>query len=295
MRVYIELPVESRGLQRVRDALEEYSPANIQIVPDIAQCDLAVIHVYGRNTSVQKQIASLEKAGKQYAMIQYVIRSSMRPNTKDWIKMWMGAKVVWSYYDLAQLIEEDYGERPRNLPFRFYHAPLGTNFDIFNGNALKKYIIAAGSQNYLSESAKECVVATKETGNLMFYLGKELNRGSEIICKTDISDEELASYYRQSTFVSGLRRKEGFELPALEGLMCGARPILFDRPEHRRWFQDLAIFIPEEPREKVIENLKGIFEFSKALPPTVTEQEKTIAMMRFNWQTIMEGFWSRVI
>lgn len=151
----------------------------------------------------------------------------MRPNTKDWMKMWMGAKVVWSYYDLYQLIEEDYGERPRNLPFRFYHAPLGTEFDVFKESKLgKKFIITAGSQGYLSESAKECVVATKNVKATMFYLGKELNKGGDIVCKTGITDEELARYYSQSVFVSGLRRKEGFELPALEGLMCGARPVL---------------------------------------------------------------------
>lgn len=292
MKAYIELPVESRGLQRVRDALEEYAPSNVEIVSDLAECDLAIVHVYGRHTSTQKQIASLKKAGKQYAMIQYCLRSTMRPNTKDWLEMWQEAKLVWSYYDLKQLCADD---GLMFVDFPFYHAPLGTEFSVFNGNAGKKYIIAANSQDYLQESAKECVVATKEVGATMFYLGKELNRGSEIICKTDISDEELAQFYRQSVFVSGLRRKEGFEIPALEGLMCGARPIFFDRPEHRRWFQDLAIFIPEEPREKVIENLKGIFQFSNVMPPTVTEEEKTLAMMRFNWETIIEGFWSRCI
>lgn len=295
MKAYIELPVQSRGLQRVRDALEYYAPSNIEIVSDLAECDLAIVHVYGRHTSTQKQISSLRAAGKQYAMIQYCLRSTMRPSTIDWIEMWQGAKLIWSYYDLMDLASQD-GIIVRKYPFNFYHAPLGTDFDVFKETkSSKRYIITASSQHYLSESAKECVMAAKAVRRPMFFLGHNLQRGSDIVCKTGITDEELARYYSQSVFVSGLRRVEGFELPALEGLMCGARPIFFDRPEHRKWFGDLAIFIPEEPREEVIKKLTGIFQFSKLIPPTVTEQEKAIARERFNWQTIIEGFWSRIL
>lgn len=294
MKVFIEPTTDSRGIMRVRDALERYAPGNFEIVPDIAQCDLAVLHVYGRHTTTQKTIERLKREGKAYAMIQYVIRSSMKPDTKDWVEMWNGAKVVWSYYNLKNLCAED------NVfnSFNFYYAPLGVDAEVFKeltNYPRRKYIIAASSQHALSESAKECVLAAKKVGKPMFFLGHDLRRGDDIVCRTGITDQMLAGFYSQSTFVSGLRRTEGFELPVIEGLLCGARPIVFDRPEMRHWFDKLAIHIPEDSREKVADTLHGIFSMQQIYPVTVSDEEKALVKERFNWQTIIEGFWSRVL
>jgi glycosyltransferase involved in cell wall biosynthesis len=220
----------------------------------------------------------------------------MKPDTHDWLQMWIGAKLVWSYYDLQYLMAED-GFTDQLTSFPFYYAPLGVDASVFQEipQRHRRFIIAASSQHALSESAKECVLATKKEKKEMFFLGHELRRGSDIVCKTGISDQMLAGYYSQSTFVSGLRRVEGFELPVIEGLLCGARPIVFDRPEMRKWFDKLAIHIPEESRDKVADILAGIFSMTQIYPVTVTEEEKQIVRERFDWQRIIEGFWSRVV
>mgnify|MGYP001592084341 CR=1 FL=1 len=291
MKIFLEPTTDSRGVMRVRDALVRYKPKNVEIVSSPSECDLAVVHVYGRHSSTEKQIASLKKAGKRYAMIQYALRSTMRPSTKDWIDMWKGAEVVWSYYNLKELAIED------NVSgnFLFYYAPLGVDPKVFKETKQeRKFIVMASSQHALAEGARECAFAAKAVRKPMFFLGHELRRGSDIICKTGISDEELANYYSKTTWVSGLRRVEGFELPVIEGLLCGARPIVFDRPHYRHWFDKLAVHIPEEPREKVIENLTGMFQMADIVPPTVTEEEKAIVRERFNWQTIMKGFYGQL-
>jgi glycosyltransferase involved in cell wall biosynthesis len=93
-------------------------------------------------------------------------------------------------------------------------------------------------------------------------------------------------------YTSCLRRKDGFELPAVEGLLCNSRPIVYDAPRYRQWFDGLAEFIPEEDPEKVINNLVRLFQ--KSYKP-VTEEERNETLKRFNWETIIKGFWNRVV
>jgi len=294
MKVYVEPHTDSRGILRVRDALVKYAPQEVEFVPEQGQCDLAILHVFGRHTSTGKTIQWLKEHGKRYAMIQYCLRSTMRPATSDWIDMWAGAKLVWSYYDLPAACSMDgmlYGGKRK---FSFYHAPLGVDAGIFypRHSPFSKFIVATCSQHALSEGVKECVVAAKRLGKTVFHIGHELRRGPDIVCKSGISDEDLAWFYSQCRYVSGLRRVEGFELPAAEGLLCGARPILYDQPHYRTWYDGLATFIPEESREKVTDHLEALF--SSAYTP-VTRDEIEEGKRRFNWQTIITGFWEALL
>lgn len=300
MKVFLELPLESRGLQRVYDALVKFKPNDIEITRDPKQADLVIIHVIGRNDRVSKLVAWLRAQNKPYAMIQYCIRSTKNPDTKDWIDLWNEAELVWSYYDLPELCREDgtmgwISSLTNDLSYgNFYHAPLGVDPKVFHhwGVKQRRYIVAACSQSYLTESAKECVQASRAVNRQMFFLGDELSVGDDIVCASNISDEKLAQYYSDCEYVSGLRRIEGFEQPALEGLMCGARPIFFDKPHYRQWFNDFALFIPEEPRDKVVESLIKIFQ-QDAQPVSTGERQN--ALKRFDWQTIIDGFWERLL
>jgi hypothetical protein len=179
--------------------------------------------------------------------------------------------------------------------------PLGVDAGIFyprsvdaryDSGEVERFVIATCSQHALSEGVKECVVAAKRLGLRAFHLGHELRRGEDVVCRSGITDMELAYYYAQSLYVSGLRRVEGFELPAAEGLLCGARPILYDQPHYRKWYDGLAVFIPEESREKVTDSIETVFRSEyKPVQPSEIEEAKR----RFNWQTIVTGFWERII
>jgi len=298
MKVYLEPQTDSRGIMRVRDALIRYAPKEIEL-SSLGECDLAILHVFGRNTSTHETVQWLRTHEKQYAVIQYVLRSSMRPNTKDWIDIWNDAKLVWSYYDLVALCKEDelgyfHEDSWEMEAFPFYYAPLGVDGSVFFDRLLghDTFKILASAQHALSESVRECSFAVKKINKKMIHLGHELRRGKDIFCIKGISDVRLAEYYSQCEFVSGLRRIEGFEFPVIEGAMCGARPIVFDRPEMRHWFKEFSIFIPEGKREQVIESLVDTFRYG-AMP--VTEDEKKLIAARFNWETIIKGFWERIL
>lgn len=294
MKVYLEPHTKSRGILRVRDALVRFAPKEVEVVSNENEADLVILHVFGRNTTSHNRAGRLQKQGKPYAVIQYCLRSTMRPNTFDWMVMWQKARTVWSYYDLFRLADED---KTRG-EFNFYHAPLGVDGDVFKDTfvaqipgAGRPYTIVASSQHALSESVRECAFAVQRVDGKLIHIGHDLRRPNTSHYQ-NVSDEFLADMYSNATFVSGLRRVEGFEFPVIEGALCGARPIVFDRPEMRHWFGQFAVFIPEGTRSEVIDSLESVFR--RGASP-VEEWQKALIREKFNWKYIIEAFWGRIL
>lgn len=288
VKVYLELPQPSRGLQRVKDALIRYAPNGVDIVTDRDGADLVILHVIGRND----QVRAAAQAAKRYAVIQYCLRSTMRPSTSAWLDIWQNAKLVWSYYDLPHLCAVD-GEPAYG--FQFYGAPLGSDQTQFRPPAHEDYRsmkVGVLSQSWLTEGVKEVVGAAKRVGATAWHVGPILNRG-DVISVDNISDRHLRDYYIQTQFVACLRRVEGFEQPAVEALLCGARPILFDRAHYRRWFDGHAYFIPEGPREDVLESLVALFKAPRHWEVGKVEHAEIAA--KFNWEPIIDGFGERAL
>ena len=290
MKVAFTLTPNSQGIFRVVDALGKYSPSEVEFVQSEEEADVVVMSVTGRRDKALAKLEDILSKNKKPVVIQYAVRSTQKPHTKEWSELWRKAHLTWSYYNLNLYCEED----SISPEFNFYHAPLGVESEVFSRKfeySIKDYVIATNSLSYLTESVREVIAAAARLNETVFYLGEELDIPN-VTCRTSISDEELSYYYNHSIFVSGLRRKEGFELPAVEGLFCGARPIFFDQPHYRQWFNDFGIFIPETPREAVIDNLEDIF---KNTYRPVSDEEIERANDIFNWKKIVPEFWRRVI
>lgn len=299
MKVYLEPHTQSRGILRVRDALVRFAPKEVEVVSSENEADLVILHVFGRNTTSLNRAGRLQKEGKHYAVIQYCLRSTMRPHTKDWIDIWKGAHLVWSYYDLPKMLIQDFAPSVINpLVFNFYYEPLGVDPEVFKDSfvqyipgAGRPYTIVASAQHALSESVRECAYAVQRVNGKLIHIGHDLRRPNTSHYQ-NVSDEFLADMYSNANFVSGLRRTEGFEFPVIEGALCGARPIVFDRPEMRHWFGQFAIFIPEGSRGEVIDSLEQVFR-QGASP--VEEWQKALIREKFNWRYIIDGFWRRIL
>ncbi len=126
----------------------------------------------------------------------------------------------------------------------------------------------------------------------MFHLGPNVRRDPRITCWQGMDDKALAKIWASCDYVSGLRRTEGFEFPAVEGLICGARPVLFDRRHYQTWYGELAEYVPESSRPEVIDSLEGLFR-SPYRP--VTESEQAEAARRFGWPWLCHDFWKRCL
>lgn len=255
----------SIGLDRILHYLIQYMPDNFQRVSSLDKADLAVLFVCGRRDQTQLLAQQIVKDGKQYAVIQIALGSTRNPDPNDWATIWQGANVVWSYYSLP-------------IKDQFYHAPMGADPLVFHPLALpKKYIIAMTGQNMRKECLFECRKAAFRIGEKTY-----LAQG--------ITDSELNRVYNSSWYVNGLRRDDGFEMPAAEALIAGTRPIMFDNPNFRQWFDGLAVFVPERPVSQLVDELVKVL--SKQ-PKPMTPAQIQEARDRFNWRKIVTGFWER--
>lgn len=295
MKVFLDPPHPSLALKRVANALTAHAPSNVEITSSYKAADFIIFHAIGRLNSLKAKINSLLKEKKQYAIIQYALRSTKEPRTQSWISVWSGAKVVWSYYDLPALISQDHSgwSLIPEIPV-FYHAPLGVDSTVFfgSGSVKKEYIILTSGGSWLTEGVREAVHAARRVGGKVAHLGKELGRGEGVHCYNGVGDSTLAYLYRRSRFVCGLRRKEGFELPAAEGLLCRATPILFDQPHYKQWYGSWAEYIPEGPRNEVIDSLEALFRRDTV---AIDADQRRKAVELFDWGKIAIGFWEKCL
>lgn len=279
----------SRALTRVADALEQHAPPGVTIVARREEADLVIHHVIGKGSLADIQ-ADVD-AGRRYAMIQYCVKSSDMPEPLDWLPYWQRAALTWSYYDLAQW--DEYGDNT----FNFYHAPLGVDRSVFKlpvPQPERDYLLATTGYVAESESLRECAEAVKRAGGRMIHLGpKTLNLGAHVDYALGITDAEWAALLGRSRFVAGLRRIEGFEFPVIEGLACGAWPIVFDQPHYRQWFGHFAHTVPEGDAGAVTHALETIFR-AGCCGEVPTTGAIDGYLERFDWPTICAGFWGRL-
>lgn len=294
MKIYCTAP-DDHALKRVEKALIQYAPSDVEFVSDKKQADLVILHVTGRLEHTQREVDRIRKRGQKYAVIQYVVRSSINPDLIDWLdSVWLNAEMVWSYYDIGNDLTDEYERKTAQHCHlnNLYHAPLGVDSEVFQDRHIERdFMIGCSGRHALSESVKECVMAAKANNGRTFHLGHDLRRGSDVLCVKGMTDYTLSHFYSRCEFVSGLRRIEGFELPVIEGLLCGARPIVFDRPEMRHWYGEIAEFIHEGTREEVTEQLTSLFK--RGARP-IKQWEKDLVRERFDWKTIINGFYKQL-
>jgi D-inositol-3-phosphate glycosyltransferase len=285
-------PGLSRAMTRVARALAQHAP--VIITEDESEADIVVLHVIGYPETV-RAIDSIKARGKKYAIIQYCVRSTQERNTLNWLPLWSDPSClcVWSYYDLPALVAEDGASW--NQEVKFYHAPMGVDSKTFQPrNVPKRYILFTSGYVAESETVLECQEAVRNVGGRMFHLGPGLPGfdASIVTQEQDISDGYLVELMSSCHYVAGLRREEGFEMPALEGLLCGVRPICYDRPHYRRWFGNHAEYIPEGSPEQAVKDLTAILEGNYR--PVSTEERRAIERA-FDWSVIAGGFWKHAL
>ncbi len=278
MKVYVAPPEGmSRAMTRVETALTGHLPFGHHVVSTAEQADLEVLHVIGYKDTV-RAVETAQKAGRRYAVIQYCLKSTSRPNVQDWRALWDGATAVWSYYALGH-------------PHAFY-APLGIDTAFHrlpDPKGARPTLLLATGYVAASECLQECADAVSDRRGRMVHIGHLLKLGDHVTTYLDIPDTDLAIHYQQARFVAGLRRVEGFELPVYEGLACGARPIVFDAPHYRQWLGEHALYIPED--DSVADSVAACLQ---TYAP-VTSDEMRWVKEKFSWKPIIEGFWERAL
>jgi len=189
--------------------------------------------------------------------------------------------------------------RAPDIPF--LRSPLGVDGDVFYRRkaAIFPYdvtsVVMTTGFDVELEAIRDCLEAAKQARDgqglrTAIHVGPPFDFGCNPLIRRDILDEEMAQCYSSVLYVSGLRRGGGFELPVIEGLACGARPVCFDQPWYRHWFEGHAVFIPETANCTA-----DLVEVFRRDPEPVTEAEREAVLAKFSWKTIAERLWARVL
>lgn len=290
MKVYADCcGLYSRAMVRIANALKRYAPPHVTFVDDEAHADLVVMYVIGFDYVARA--TRLRANNQAYAVVQCCVKSTENTVDREWWEFWEQAELVWSYLKLE----------PSPNGFNFMYAPLGLD-DAFVEQPLitpprRNLVVTSG---YVTGDSAESISEVWEAANRLnieaVHVGPPTVEGMKQPRNwTHISpgDRQLAQLYRIARFVSGLRRKEGFELFAAEGAACGAVPICFAQPSQLHWYSGLAVFVDEVGGEELIEQLCDVFTHSYT---TVQASAwiATEARQRFNWDCICTEFWQRL-
>lgn len=295
MRVWLDAPPGlSRAMTRVARALAAHLPPGVTVAPTRADADLVLLHSIGFPDTVSAAQSVLME-GRKYALAQYCLRTTQQPHAEGWQPVWAKAEVVWSYYDLMAACEADGVQMDPRV--NFYMAPLGLD-PAFAQAPLEQGtrpidVMTSGYVSTGQEAIWEFAAAAERTGKTVKHLGPHAVQGMPRrprgwSAMLGVSDEELAAFYGRTKWVSGLRYCEGFEMPVIEGLACGARPVVFDRPDMRQWYDGHAVFVPEVPSEQLIDLLAAVLDTD---PAPVDAVELAAVRRRFDWAEIAGGFW----
>jgi hypothetical protein len=286
IRVYAEVqpPWLGMAMHRVNSELRRHAPPEIVFARTPQDADLQILHVIG--------VGSLEHlVHERYVLIQYCFLTTEQPASGSreafWLPLFRQARLVMSYYDLPSLIASS--------DFSFYRAPLGVDGRVFYDRRRlpRPACVLTTGHDASGEAIHECREAAARVDQPMIHVGSHFDfMGNGCLVVNGISDDRLAELYSEARYVSGLRRGEGFELPMVEGLACGARPICFDRPAYHHWFDRHAVFVPETD---AITLTDAITELLRATPRPVSAAERDEVLSLFCWKRICEQFWERVL
>lgn len=272
----------SRAMYRVTTALRETVPLGVKLTDKVVDADFQVLHAISME-------ARPFHGTKDYAVIQYCTTHDSLPNRGV---LWGGAKVVWSYYQLDA----------HNL----YHAPLGVDPNVFKAreaSGISPFRAKVVTSGYVTGAGAEAIWSVAEAatknGLSVVHIGPSevqgmRSLGNSFLWKAveGISDARLADIYSKAHFVSALRYLEGFELPAIEAMSCGTRPVVFDQPALRHWYGDFADFLPELGEDELVPVLEEYFAKG---PRAVLLSEIAEVRHRFDWKRITTEFWERVM
>lgn len=288
MKVFVEpTGLFSPAMVRISKALQRHAPRFVGFTKDRDHADLVILYVIGADAIEEGR--RLLARGQHYAIVQCCLKTAGgRP--RDWDELWANASIVWSYYDLIKFCSLD--------AFNFYWAPLGVDKTFEQG--LGRYnsdrgllaITTGHVDGPGAEAISEVWAACEYLGGRCFHVGPlpaNMPRPRTWEAVQGVTDEALAGLYGRAHFVAGLRHVEGFELPAAEGLACGARPILFYQPDLYRWYGSLALYVEECRGAKLIDSLTRTMILGKEAP--VTYIERAAAIQTFDWERIAAGFW----
>lgn len=256
---------------RISKALHQYSPPEFEWVD--GDYDISLIHVVGG-----EEVEILENA-KNPIIFQQCYETTDYKNI-PWDMYWENALLNIAFRDLTQVTAKK---------IRFFHTPLGADPDLFfyNGQSKPLKVFTTGhvaNTEHIDTLADACL----EAGVDMYHTGEDFKfNNPRYFFTKKLDDIKFANLLRRVQYVSCLRETEGFELAGVEGLFCGAVPIVPDLHTYQ-WYRGFARFVDfsRDIKEQLVEILKE--------EPTVDLDLIDRAVQKFNWRKIITNIFTEI-
>jgi hypothetical protein len=274
-----------RAFFRISKALRDNVDSRIQFTDSPIEADVELIHYVGYGEALE----SYRKCkNKPYICFMHCTGDALEPEiTTPVVKSFLqNAVFIYTFHPLDKYIDG------LNLMI----GPWGVDSTLFHPcRAIKpplKYSILSTGYVAETEAISEIYQAVKACNGRMAHVGHNFKYGNLYDHYEGVSDERMINLYQNSVFTSGLRRTSGFELPVLEGMCCGSRPIIFDNEYYTKFFSDFAITIPESDTKTVTDALYNIFTGTINYP---TDTEIANVASKFDWKVVFgREFWNNL-
>lgn len=263
-----------RCMYRVSDALKKYAPEGVSFTQNPREADLQILQSWCPDCTAFKYVP-------RYAVIYHA-----------GIFNWENAASQMRLADEAVLVASWLPLTRASLAPKFMPMPLGADEEVFYPMASPKGYTAL-TTGYVAETEAiwEVYLAARQVGGDVAHVGGLGSPGGGFFRYENVSDDTMRQLYNSSRFVSALRRGEGYEMPGVEALFCGVRPIIFDRPD-QDWFRPYSITIREGSFDTVYNQLVRVFSDE---PEPISPEERAEIVGLLSWEAIARRFWARLL
>lgn len=259
-----------RAFTRISEALHKYSPPFIEWVS--SNEDLTLVHVVGGG-----EVPILNSLDN-YIIFQHCYLTAF-PDLINWQDYWYKSALTVAFRDLREYATKE---------FNFCHSPWGADEDKFKfTNSLKDVDVFVTGHIASTEHIDTLYKACQNSGKLMYHTGQNFRWSRTNYNFVDyMSDAAFVTLLNRTKYVSCMRTVEGFEMAGVEGLFCGAVPIVPDLPTYS-WYNGFGIYV--DMLGDVETQLTNIL---KHKPEELISVDFNKAREVFNWKNIVPNIFS---
>ncbi|MFA5154711.1 MAG: hypothetical protein WC554_19350 [Clostridia bacterium] len=278
MKVYEYMhPAWGRVFNRISGAFHRFAPSWVEWVNTPEESDIYIVNVVGAGERKQ-----LDYPHPNKVIIQYCYYTAQIEQL-NYVPYWKDALLTVSFHDLTAYTNEK---------FNFFRAPLGADPEVFkryNPNSYRRNKVFVTGHVANDECIDKVYEAVKQLDEYMVHTGENFKWGFQNYRYLDyLSDNDYVALLNNTQYISCLRRIEGFELAGVEGLFCGARPIIPDIPTYDA-YRKYAYTVSLD--DTLVEQLVGIMQDE---PKVITFEEYNEIVRKFSWNTIIRSIFSEI-
>lgn len=324
LRVYMYEEAEWTWGRRVNFAIREFAPPWVCWTDYRGDADVEIHHIDSRN-DVARFFAATVAGSPPYVAIQHSFAFS-DASTANLHHIWRGSLFTASFQQgIAELATDftfwpmPWGADNRTfVPPTNLSAPREPHVTVVGDSTgleshgsvlfaaahagLRMRHMGCGWRNAMCDVCRQCpggILASFRTNvsdpplncQRLPDLGGNRSACSFYDFLGPVDDGEMVQELQRARFAAVMREFEGFEMPGIEALFCGARPVVFDISTYS-WYAANAVVVRSGTTPfELFGQLTSAFRRG---PDPVGAVELAQLHAKFSWQSLVPGFFEQV-